>query len=321
MSDPHRTNHDSYLNNFKGGAKPKIIGIGREVMALKKEGEEFPIYLAIADMKLDGQFFFSAVIRDISEQKKHEAELAKYTLDLAKNINELERSNRELNDFAYVASHDLKAPLRGVLQIVNWIEEDLEGTLSSQVNDYFSLMKSRITRLEKLLDDLLSYSRAGRNHGDFRETSLSDMAIDLFELLDPPERFKLVLEDNLPSFTTLATPLEIIVRNLMNNAIKHHDKANGTITVSAQKNDTGYLISIKDDGPGIAPRFHEKIFGIFQTLKPRDEVEGSGMGLAVVKKLVETYQGEISVLSDGESGAEMRFSWPDEATLRKLLDE
>ncbi len=321
MSDPHRSQHDSYLNNFKGGAKPKIIGIGREVTALKKSGEQFPIYLAIADMKLDGQFYFSAVIRDISEQKHHESELARYTLDLAKNNTDLERSNRELNDFAYVASHDLKAPLRGVLQIVNWIEEDLDGTLSEQVQDYFSLMKNRIGRLEKLLDDLLSYSRAGRNHGDFTEVDLAKMAADLFELLDPPKDVKLIIDEPLPVFNTLVTPLEIIIRNLINNAIKHHNKPDGVITISAKKIDAGYSISITDNGPGIAPRFHDKVFGIFQTLRPRDELEASGMGLAVVKKLVETYQGNISIISDGESGTEMSFTWPNETKLRKILDE
>jgi len=240
---------------------------------------------------------------------------------LKKYTHELERSNKELNDFAYVASHDLKAPLRGIVQLINWIEEDIEDSLEEQTKEYIVLMHSRINRLEKLLDDLLAYSRVGRLHGDFNKVAFKSFITDIFQLLEPPENFNLVYQGDIQAFYTLSVPLEQVLRNLINNAIKHHNKKQGTITVSAELTGNCYSFSVIDDGPGIVPEQHQRIFEIFQTLKPRDEVEGSGMGLAIIKKLLETYNQKVKVNSDGLTGTTMQFYWPHEKTLRKLINE
>ena len=301
MPQPDSKQHDSYLKNYLGGGEPQIIGKGRDVIALRKNGEAFPIYLAISDMELEGSHFFSAVIRDISQQKESEKALKKYT-------NDLERSNKELDDFAYVASHDLKAPLRGIMQLSTWIKADLDGNINEEVEEYFTLMQGRITRLEKLLDDLLSYSRAGRQHGNISEVDVELTVCELFELLDPPETFELKYQGDIFILNTLVVPLELILRNLINNAIKHHhDPDNGAIIISVNYIDSIYHFSIWDNGPGIRPEFHEQVFTIFQTLKPRDEVEASGMGLTIVKKLVSRYGGAISIESDGHSGTMYEF--------------
>jgi PAS domain S-box-containing protein len=252
--------------------------------------------------------------QDISKRVQHEKELASYTL-------ELERSNQDLDDFAYVASHDLKAPLRGIAQLTSWIEDDVKDALNSETKEYFSLLKSRVSRLEKLLDDLLAYSRIGRKHGDFKLVNLAVLANDIFKLISAPKRFQLVCDINLPELNTLSVPLELVLRNLMSNAVKHHDKDNGIITISAKLSSEGIHCIVADDGPGIPPQQFERVFGMFQTLKPRDEVEGSGMGLAVIKKILNTYHGNIRIESDGIRGTKMHFNWPSEKYLRSLIND
>ena len=250
-----------------------------------------------------------AKARELTEQA-----LQKYTL-------ELERSNKDLNDFAYVASHDLKAPLRGIMQLASWIEEDLKETIGDQTKQYLTLMRSRTERLEQLLNDLLAYSKVGRNHGDIKPVDISELSEDIFRMLDPPAGFSLHCDDKLPTINTLVAPLEQILRNLINNAIKHHHLDQGCIQISCEPTETGYQFSVTDDGPGIPIEQHSRIFGIFQTLKPRDEVEGSGMGLAIIKKLLDTYHSLITVESDGIRGTTMHFSWPSEQILRSFIDE
>ncbi|WP_299076885.1 ATP-binding protein [uncultured Paraglaciecola sp.] len=285
-----------------------------EASGITKIGKHFPIQLSVAEMMLENEVYYSAVIRDISQQKATELALAQYT-------RELERSNQELTDFAYVASHDLKAPLRGIMQLSTWIKEDLEEHhFEGKVNGYLDLLQNRISRLEKLLDDLLAYSRVGRQHGDFADVDVTAFAKDVFTLLNPPPGFSLKCENNLPTIVTLKTPFELIMRNLINNAIKHHHKDQGTISISCRSVSAGYRFSVCDDGPGIAPEYHQKVFGIFQTLKPRDEVEGSGMGLAIIKKLIDFYYTDIVIESDGHSGTCITFTWPNERNLRKHIN-
>lgn len=286
----------------------------REILAKRKNGEIFPINLSISVIKIENEYLFSVIIRDITDQKRSQAALNKY-------MKELERSNKELNDFAYIASHDLKAPLRGIMQIAIWISEDLQGQLTEQMSEYLDLMKSRVWRLEKLLNDLLSYSRAGRNHGDFHNVNIEDMAKEVFNMLSPPKEFKLEFGRNISEFTTLSVPFELILRNLINNAIKHHDKSTGTIKVESRQQGEIFEFIVTDDGPGIEPKYHQQVFQLFQTLRPRDEVEGSGMGLTVIKKLLDTYQGDIHVESDGKRGTRMIFTWPTEMNLREQIND
>ena len=172
-----------------------------------------------------------------------------------------------------------------------------------------------------MLNDLLAYSRVGRKHGDIKTVDIGPLSAELFRLLNPPPGFTLACDENLPSLNTLAVPLEQILRNLINNAIKHHDKTTGTIRISAKPTANGFDFAVADDGPGIAPAQQQRIFGIFQTLKPRDEVEGSGMGLAIVKKLLDNYHCQIHVESDGIRGTIMHFNWPSESQLRSFINE
>jgi signal transduction histidine kinase len=231
--------------------------------------------------------------------------------ELRNNNQHLSRSNRDLEDFAYVASHDLKTPLTGINSAAEWLEEDLRDSLSDESRKILGLMRNRINRMEKLLDDLLTYSRAGRTDTAIGETNVAAMFDGILEVLGPPAHITVRVEGELPVIVTASAQLEQVLRNLINNAIKHHDKPSGEVVLSGRRVGDFVEFLVRDDGPGILPEFHDKIFQLFQTLKRRDELEGSGMGLAVVKKLVEQQNSRITVHSRGDgTGAEFRFQWP-----------
>jgi PAS domain S-box-containing protein len=251
-------------------------------------------------------YFHGAVI-DITDRKLSE-------LSLRDKNQQLERSNRDLEDFAYIASHDLKTPLGGIKSAASWLEEDLQN-LSDESRKLLGLMRSRINRMEKLLDDLLTFSRIGRTDAVVSETRLADIFASIVEVLNPPAHIQVRVEGELPVIVTASAQLEQVLRNLINNAIKHHDKPHGEVVLSATRVGDFVEFIVRDDGPGIPPQFHEKIFELFQTLKRRDEVESTGMGLTIVKKLIERQNCRITVHSEGNgTGTEFRFQWPASST-------
>ena len=240
---------------------------------------------------------------DITDRRLAEIALEKKTRELA-------RSNADLEQFAYVASHDLKAPLRAIEVLVDWLREDLEGTEIGDVQENLGLLKQRTGRLARLLDDLLAYSRAGRKVGDIRRVDTRELVQDIATLLQPEQVMRIEADDSLPTMTAFPAPLEQVLRNLINNAIKHHPTGEGYVKVSAQQRDDHVVFAVEDDGSGIPEEFKDKVFKMFQTLKPRDEVEGSGMGLAIVKRIVEWQGGRIWFQEgpDGR-GTVFRFTW------------
>jgi signal transduction histidine kinase/PAS domain-containing protein len=224
---------------------------------------------------------------------------------------ELERNNQELDQFAYVASHDLKAPLRAISHLVTWISEESASVLSPTAQDYLERVRNRVQRMARMLDDILDYSRVGRQHHSVELVETAALIHDVVEMCAPPPEFLVTVEGSLPAFRTERAPLETVFRNLIGNALKHHDRLPaGHVWISAQDQDTFLKFSVADDGPGIDEQFHERIFGMFQTLKPRDRVEGSGMGLAIVKKTVESRGGAVWVASRPLRGATFYFTWP-----------
>jgi PAS domain S-box-containing protein len=246
------------------------------------------------------------LLTDITERKTMERRLALHARDLR-------RTNEELEQFAYVASHDLKAPLRGIENLVTWIEEDLEEVLTADTRTNMDLLKSRVRRLESLLDDLLAYSRAGRGDVATEPVDTKALVEELAGLVSPPEGFVIQASERLPMLDAARSPLTQAFQNLIGNAIKHHDHpAKGHVWVDASSSDGLVEFSVTDDGAGIPEQFRERVFGMFQTLKPRDEVEGSGMGLAIVKKLVERQGGKVW-LGEGRDGRglSVHFTWPN----------
>ncbi len=241
-----------------------------------------------------GNQYILGVSRDISEREQLLADLRK--------------SNQDLDEFAYVASHDLKAPLNAIDRLVTWIEEDATEQFDEDTKKHFSMIKSRVKRMNTLLSDLLSYSRIGREEHEPVCLNLKLSVASCFELLDIPKGFSFEIDD--ADVVLPRVPMELILTNLISNAIKHHDCDNGLIKVSYVKTETQHQVAVTDDGPGINAKMHEKVFERFQTLKPRDQVEGSGLGLAMVQKMAQHLGGDISLESALGEGSKFTFAWP-----------
>lgn len=279
------------------------------------KGELRDIVSAGVAIEVDGEACILSLVNDVTARKKAESELRQLNEHLEQRVSmrttELERSNQELDQFAYVASHDLKAPLRAIDQLASWISEDSTALLPAASQEHLTKLRGRIRRMERLLDDLLTYSRAGRQHHPVESIATDELVRNVIDLLAPPPGFTIQLGGTWPSLVTERVPLETVLRNIISNAIKHHDHPQtGHLAITATAQATLVEFTITDDGPGIAPQYHARIFQMFQTLKPRDQVEGSGMGLAVVKKLVDHYGGAIHVTSQLGAGATFRFTWP-----------
>jgi PAS domain S-box-containing protein len=240
---------------------------------------------------------------DISARRRVE-------LELERKQAELMRSNKDLEQFAYVASHDLKAPLRSIELLVTWIAEGLEGYDKNGVQENLELLSKRTQRLNRLLDDLLAYSRAGRKVGTHRQTDTHALVLDVTQLVSPPETISVSIEGQLPTFNTHATPLEQVFRNLISNAIKHHPGPEGRVAVSCEEEGDHYVFAVQDDGEGIPEEYADRVFEMFQTLKSRDQVEGSGMGLAIVNRIVQWQRGRVWFEPGrGDRGTVFKFQW------------
>jgi two-component system, sensor histidine kinase and response regulator len=241
---------------------------------------------------------------DITERKLAEKRQQKLLRDMS-------LINEELNSFTYIASHDLKSPLRGIDQLAGWIAEDLAGRIDESTQKHLALMQSRIHRMENLLDDLLEYSRAGRTSSEDVLVDTRLLVQEVCDLSSASKKVHLNIRTTMPVFVTKKVPLEMVLRNLISNAIKHHPSSEEVeIYISATYQNGRFEFGVGDNGAGIAPEHQAKIFLMFQTLKSRDVVEGSGIGLALVKKIVEGLEGKIRVESDGKTGAWFFFTWP-----------
>jgi signal transduction histidine kinase/CheY-like chemotaxis protein len=226
----------------------------------------------------------------------------------------LERSNRELDEFAYVASHDLKAPLRGIAHLSAWLEEDLGPLLVKPSIEHLALLRGRVLRLEALIDGILDYSRAGRLRHKAERVDVGRLLREAVELLAPRAGVEIHIQPDMPVLKTERVPLLQVFMNLLGNALKHGGRTDLRIDVRWADQGAVGEFQVQDNGAGIAPEYHQRIWGIFTTLKPRDEVEGTGIGLSVVKKAVESRGGQVWIDSQIGEGTTFRFTWPNTAT-------
>lgn len=237
---------------------------------------------------------------------------------LNKSFTELERKNKELDQFAYVVSHDLKAPLRGMYNIFHWIQEDLSTELSDQMKKYMEMMRGRIHRLESLITGLLEYARIGRSINPTEEVNVRELLNEIGEMIVSPG-FTIALKTDMPVLKTDKIRLQQVFTNLISNAVKYHGSNKGTISIDCRMHDDFLEFSVEDDGIGIAPEFHEKIFVIFQTLREKNEKESTGVGLAIVKKIIEDKKGAIRVISSPGAGAQFVFTWPKQISQEEIV--
>lgn len=256
--------------------------------------------------------YYITQIVDISEQKKAEQKVQAH-------VKEVEKINKELDQFAYVVSHDLKAPLRGINALASFIEEDIADGEYEEVRENMSLLRSRIDRMGNLITGILDFSRAGRKKEALELINFGDLLHETIELIAPSPKVQLNSPEKMPTVYTIKISLQQIIQNLLSNAIKYNDKDSIKICIDFQENKQDYIFSIKDNGPGISSQYHHKIFEIFQTLQPRDRVESTGVGLAIVRKNVENLGGKVWVESIEGQGATFFFSLPNNHQLMNPL--
>jgi signal transduction histidine kinase len=217
----------------------------------------------------------------------------------------------ELDQFVNAAMHDLKAPLRAINNLSQWIAEDLGPGASPQVQEHLSQIGQQVRRMRRLLDDLLAFSRIDRQQHPLETVHLDALVQGVVETLKPGgPGFRFEVHAQLPPFAATAAPLRQVLTCLVDNAIKHHDRGEGLIRIEAVDRGGEVGITVSDDGPGIAPRHHGRIFQPFQTLKPRDQAEGSGLGLAVVKRILDIHHGSVRVDPRPDHGASFTVLWP-----------
>lgn len=244
---------------------------------------------------------------DVSDLKKAEERMSLL-------VNELETKNRELEDFAYVVSHDLKAPLRAIGTLAEWIATDNADKLDDDGKEHLSLLMSRVKRMHDLIEGVLKYSRLGRIREEMEIVDINEEIATVIDMLAPPETFTIEIENKLPSIVAEKTRIRQIFENLISNAIKFNDKPEGIIRIGCSSDDGMWMFRVSDNGPGIDEKYHDKIFKIFQTLQARDEFESTGIGLTLVKKIVTMYGGSVWVESKRGIGSTFVFTLPTTVT-------
>ncbi len=276
-----------------------------EIQKYHKNGSTIWVQVTITPIvENDGRLSrFVHVESDISERKKAEVKMAEY-------YTYLEKANKELDKFAYVVSHDLKAPLRAISNLTAWIEEDIGDRFTEDASDHFKMLKGRVMRMEGLINGILDYSRADRVKSPNVNVNVKELLDEVVETLVQDENVKVDISPSLPVLFTERMKLQQVFSNLINNAIKHSDKELTLIRVSCVEEEDDFVFSVEDNGPGIDEQFFDKIFVIFQTLQARDTFESTGVGLAIVKKIVEESGGTIWLESEVGKFTRFIFRWP-----------
>ncbi|HEY9767772.1 MAG TPA: CHASE3 domain-containing protein [Coleofasciculaceae cyanobacterium] len=241
------------------------------------------------------------------EKKAQEISQTNQNLSLANKL--LEERNQELNQFAYVVSHDLKAPLRAIANLSEWLEEDLQDKLDENTSKHLILIRSRVQRMTSFIDGLLEYSRAGRVNSQKTIVDVQKLLDEIIDSLAPRPDLVVKINGKMPTIETKALPLQQVFSNLISNAIKHHHRQDGLITISVLENPEYYQFSVADDGVGIAPEHQEKIFIIFQTLTTKDKTENTGIGLSIVKRIIDNQGEKIWLESQPNQGTTFHFTW------------
>ncbi len=288
---------------------------------IRKDGSPVWVNLTVSLLRhREGNQSLMGVVEDITHRveaqealRARAEELARTTAILANTTAVLRKRNQELDQFAYVVSHDLKAPLRAISNLSSWIEEDLGEALTEETQHQMTLLRGRVQRMEALINGLLQYSRVGRVKTSLETVDVSKLLADVIDSIAPAPSFTVEVEPGMPALETERLPLQQVFANLIGNAIKHNSRGAGHVKISVKDKGYFYEFAVADDGPGIAHQFHEKVFVIFQTLSARDIVENTGIGLAIVKKIVENQGGTIQLDSREGQGATFRFTWQKQA--------
>jgi PAS domain S-box-containing protein len=302
MPKSDRNQHDSYLKHYLETGKTKVhLGATREVVGQRKDGTVFPMDIAVGEMRWEEHIVFTGIVRDISERKRAEEQRTRL-------MHELESTHEELKNFAYVVSHDLKAPLRAISALAGWLSHDYSDKFDEEGKEHMRLLIKRVYRMDNLINGILQYSRVGQVKEKIIAVDLDKLVREVIDLLSPPANIVVSIENTLPTIMAEPIRIEQVFQNLLSNAIKYMDKPQGEIRIACSSEDKQWTFRITDNGPGIELRHFERIFQLFQTLAPRDRVEGTGVGLSLVKKIVEMYGGKIWLESKVGEGSTFFFT-------------
>lgn len=303
LPERFRQTHLSQRGNYFAQPHARGMGVGMELLGLRQDGSEFPVDVSLSPLKTEQGLLVMATIHDITRRKQAEEQRDRL-------LRELESANEELKNFGYVVSHDLKAPLRAIGSLADWLSTDYADKFDDEGKEHMRLLISRVHRMDGLIDGILQYSRVGRVKETIAAVELNRLVREVIDLLAPPENITVTIENSLPTIMAEPTRIQQLFQNLISNAIKYMDKPEGEIHIACVAEGKQWKFSIADNGPGIDQQHFDKIFQLFQTLAPRDRVESTGVGLALVKKIVEMYGGRVWLESTVGQGSTFFFTLP-----------
>lgn len=287
----------------------RLLNVRQKKIAKIKKISDVALGISASSVILGYGLALKLYLASARESEFKAKELAQINQNLFAVNQLLNERNQELDQFTYIVSHDLKAPLRGIANLSEWIEEDLEDKLDEDASKNMNLLRNRVQRMNSFIDGLLEYSRVGKDQETKTTVDVQKLLYDIIDSLAPTPSFKIEISSKMPVIQTEVLPLQQVFSNLISNSIKHHHRDDGTITIAAVEQGKYYQFSVADDGIGIAPKDQAKIFTIFQTLAAKDTKENTGIGLSIVKKIVENQRGKIWLESALNQGTTFYFTW------------
>jgi PAS domain S-box-containing protein len=296
LPERYRHDHVAKRDGYAADPSPRPMGVGRDLTGIRKDGIEIPIEIGLAAITTQSETLSFATVIDITDRKRAE--------------HQLREINGQLEEFTHVASHDLRSPIRGIATLIGFIQEDYGEEAPAGVRRNLDRMMARAAQMERVIEDLLSYARAGRKAIKLEPIMLATIIDEVMALEDRGPGVRIAIDVPDERFHGARTPLTTVLRNLIGNAINHHDRAEISLAVNAHFDNSMCVIDVIDDGPGIPEIAQARVFRLFQTLSGGPH-SGSGLGLAVVKRLVDGHGGTISLHStDGQRGTRVRIHWP-----------
>jgi PAS domain S-box-containing protein len=276
----------------------------------KEQGRttETSVYLA------NGQHWLLSSMQPIKDQAGKIGSVLNLSKDITKRKRaewELQSALEDLEAFSYAAAHDLRAPLGAIKQLADWLETELSPGLNDKTREYMDLLRVRVDRIKAFIDGMFEYSLLGRDDNlTHQAVDVGNLLVETIDMISPPESFTINIESSMPIIATVKAKLQQVFVNLLSNAIKFHHRSDGIVSVAVEDRGDIYEFTVTDNGPGIAPEYHDKVFDFFETLNPRDEIESVGIGLAIVKKIVTGQGGSVRIQSQVGNGAAFSFTWP-----------